>query len=354
MQKTAVLCCGVVALAVGSATKPVGAFDHPATTKPRVRVETSLGEFTIELNAEVAPVTVSNFLRYVKDGFYNGTLFHRVTKDVIQGGGYTQDMQLKSDGLHEPIAQESRRGLYNQQYTVSLFRNPLLPKSGRTQFFVNIKNNPQLDLLRDRTGYTVFGKVVDGTETIDKIAKSKLTTHPDYARGRSKVIPDPPVIIKRMVQLDPLDEKKTQSFVEIYRRRAEDPLGYRIEQYEKQTDAKPQTTKSGLTYLSLKEGTGAFPTDEDTIEFNFKGMLVDGFVFDTSLKRWNGPGKVEVSTLLPGLREGVSMMREGGRALLVLPPDLAFGEEGMPNKVPPNATTLYEIELLSATREEQK
>lgn len=349
MKKCTTVLCGIVAIGSVCAGKALPATGPAPTTKPRVRVETSLGAFTIQLDAEVAPVTVVNFLKYVKDGFYEGTLFHRVTEDLIQGGGYTRELAMKKDRWADPIAHESRRGLYNQKYMVSLFRDPMKPKSGRTQFFVNLKDNPQLDKLRDGSGYTVFGKVVEGTDTIDKIAKSPLTTHLNYAVGRSKVVPKTPVVIKKIVQLDPLDREKAKGFEAGFRLRAEDPLGFLLAQYQKKTDAEPKTTESGLTYLQLKEGTGAFPMAEDIVELHFTGMLVDGHVFDSSLKRWNGPGKIELAKLLPGLQEGLSLMQEGGEALLILPPSIAFGEPGMPNRVPSNATVVFEVELLGAS-----
>jgi cyclophilin family peptidyl-prolyl cis-trans isomerase len=351
MRIRAMLVSGLAVIGVFSFVWPVCAAGEEPTTKPRILVETSLGTFTIELDAEVAPVTVVSFLEYVKDGFYAGTIFHRVTEDVIQGGGYTGDLAKKEDGLHDPIAHESRRGLYNQKYAVSLFRDPLKPKSGRTQFFVNVKDNSQLDSLRDGSGYAVFGKVVEGTDTIDKIAKSPVTTHPNYAAGRSKVVPVTPVVIKKMMQLDPLDREKAKRAAADHQRRKDDPLGFLLAEYQKKTKAAPKLTESGLTFLSLREGTGAFPVPSDTVELNFKGMLVDGHEFDSSVRRWNGPGKLEIATLLPGLREGLSMMQEGGEALLVLPPSLAFGEPGMPNRVPSNATVIFVVELLGTSSE---
>jgi len=354
MRKCSVLLLGFAAIGFALLAQDASAADGAPTTKPRVRVETSLGAFTIELDADVAPITVENFLAYVKNGYYVDTLFHRVTEDVIQAGGYTRDLVMKKSGWIDPIPDESRRGLYNLRYTVALFRDPLKPVSGRTQFFVNVRDNSQLDKLRDGTGYTVFGKVVEGTKTIDKIAKSPVTTNPNYAAGRSKVVPKTPVVIKKMTQLDPIDAKKVERIKHEYRLRAEDPLGFLLADYQKKTKAKPKTTESGLTYLSLREGTGAFPSPADTVELHFKGMLVDGIVFDSSVDRWDGPGKLALASLLPGLREGLSLMQEGGRALLILPPSLAFGEPGMPNKVPANATVVFEVELLGASLAEEK
>ncbi len=354
MKKCTMLLAGIVALGSSGTTRTARSADTATTTKPKVRVETSLGAFTIELDAQVAPVTVMNFLAYVKDGFYVDTLFHRVTENVIQGGGYTGGFETKDAGSRDPIAHESRRGLYNLKYTVALFRDPLKPKSGRTQFFINLKDNSTLDKLRDGTGYTVFGKVIEGTGTIDKIAKSKVTTHPNYAAGRSKVVPMTPVVIKNITQLDPIDSEKVETIIADFRLRADDPLGFLLKQYQEKTKATPVTTETGLTFLSLKEGSGAFPTAADTVEIHFEGMLVDGNVFDSSLKRWNGPGKLALATLLPGMREGIALMQEGGEALFILPPSLAFGDAGMPNKVPAGATVLFKVELLGASITEEK
>jgi cyclophilin family peptidyl-prolyl cis-trans isomerase len=142
---------------------------HAQSARPQaVRVTTNMGEFVIELNAERAPLTVANFLRYVNEGFYSGTLIHRVVGNfVIQGGGHAAaDYKLKP--THEPVVNESGNGLQNKRGTVGLARSSG-PHSGNSQFYVNIADNPDLDPLPARWGYTVFGRVISGMDVVDRI-----------------------------------------------------------------------------------------------------------------------------------------------------------------------------------------
>jgi cyclophilin family peptidyl-prolyl cis-trans isomerase len=169
----------------------------PESGPPRVKVTTSMGEFTIELMPDRAPLTVPNFLRYVKEGFYSGTLIHRVIANfVIQGGGYDAgDSKLKP--THEPIVNESGNGLQNKRGTVGLARGEPA-HSGNAQLYVNLVDNPDLDPLPTRWGYTVFGKVIEGMEVIDRIGVTATG-----ASGAFKSdAPIKPVIIERVVLLD--------------------------------------------------------------------------------------------------------------------------------------------------------
>jgi cyclophilin family peptidyl-prolyl cis-trans isomerase len=164
------------------------------TNNPRVYVKTNMGGFTIELYPDKAPVTVENFLNYVKKGFYEGTIFHRVIKGfMIQGGGFTKDMTQKATA--PPIKNEADNGLKNKKYTVAMARTQVV-NSATSQFFINTVNNTGLDH-RDKTqggyGYCVFGKVVEGTDVIDKIEMVQTTTKGNYAD-----VPVKPVIIKAM------------------------------------------------------------------------------------------------------------------------------------------------------------
>lgn len=135
----------------------------------KVKLVTSMGEIVIELDAAKAPKTVDNFLQYVKSGFYDGTIFHRVINNfMIQGGGMTADMTQKP--TRPPIPLESRNGLANVRGSVAMARTND-PNSASAQFFINVKDNAFLDAAnaRDGNGYAVFGKVVSGMEVVDKI-----------------------------------------------------------------------------------------------------------------------------------------------------------------------------------------
>ena len=139
---------------------------------PKVEMKTSLGSFTLELYPDKAPRTVENFLRYVKDGFYSGTVFHRVIDNfMIQGGGFDVDLHEKE--TRPPIPNEAGNGLKNEIYTVAMARTAD-PDSAAAQFFINVTANAYLNHTAPTPqgwGYAVFGKVVKGQDTVRKIAK---------------------------------------------------------------------------------------------------------------------------------------------------------------------------------------
>lgn len=139
-----------------------------AADAPQVLLKTSMGDITLELNQEKAPKSVSNFLQYVKNGHYNGTIFHRVISNfMIQGGGF--DTGMKQKATNAPIENEAANGLKNEPYTVAMARTSA-PNSATAQFFINVRNNAFLDYPgQDGAGYAVFGKVVKGREIVDKI-----------------------------------------------------------------------------------------------------------------------------------------------------------------------------------------
>jgi peptidyl-prolyl cis-trans isomerase B (cyclophilin B) len=144
---------------------------------PTVLIKTSLGDITLELDAEKAPITVENFLEYVRSGFYDGTIFHRVIDGfMIQGGGMTPDMKEKKSG--KSIKNEADNGLTNQRGTIAMARTQVVD-SATSQFFINVADNDFLNH-RDKTangyGYAVFGRVVDGMDTVDAIRHSATTT----------------------------------------------------------------------------------------------------------------------------------------------------------------------------------
>ncbi|WP_408058184.1 peptidylprolyl isomerase [Uliginosibacterium aquaticum] len=159
---------------------------------PRVQVVTSAGEFTLELNAERAPKSVANFLKYVESGHYAGTIFHRVIKDfMIQGGGFSADMSQKS--VQAPIQNEAANGLKNARGSIAMARTGD-PHSATAQFFINTVDNNFLDYPgQDGWGYAVFGKVVAGMDVIDRI-RSVPTTN----AGMHQNVPVKPVTIQSM------------------------------------------------------------------------------------------------------------------------------------------------------------
>jgi peptidyl-prolyl cis-trans isomerase B (cyclophilin B) len=157
-----------------------------------VIIRTTFGDIKLELDAEKAPKTVENFLNYARDGYYDGTIFHRVIDNfMIQGGGFDTDMQQKPAG--EPVENEADNGLKNDFGTVAMART-MEPHSATAQFFINVKDNDFLNHSGKNMqgwGYTVFGKVVEGTEVLDKIRAV-----PTGSRDGHQDVPSDPVIIE--------------------------------------------------------------------------------------------------------------------------------------------------------------
>lgn len=158
-------------------------------TNPRVTLYTDMGDVVIELYRDKAPATVDNFLAYVKSGFYNGLLLHRVVKgQLIQGGGY--DAKLETRQTRARIKNEANNGLSNQALTVAMARGAD-PDSATSQFFINLQNNSQLDYPSfDGAGYCVFGKVVDGEETVARISQVETVQS-----GNFEALPVKPITI---------------------------------------------------------------------------------------------------------------------------------------------------------------
>jgi cyclophilin family peptidyl-prolyl cis-trans isomerase len=176
-------------LLILSASAPAALADNP-----RVRVETSAGSFIVQLDAERAPLTVANFLRYVNDGFYEGTIFHRVVNGfVIQGGGFDADMKLKPP--RAPVVNEAGNGLSNHRGTLAMARTAE-PHSADAQFYINLADNLALDPKPTRWGYAVFGRVIEGLEVVDEIGHRATTT-----RNSMPDVPAEPVVIRKVAVL---------------------------------------------------------------------------------------------------------------------------------------------------------
>ena len=166
-----------------------------AIAGPKVEFKTTLGNFVVELDDVKAPKTTANFLNYVKSGFYNGTIFHRVIDGfMIQGGGFTPDLVQKPTDA--PVASEANNGLKNNTYTIAMARTSD-PDSATAQFFINVKDNEGLNYPNAMgNGYTVFGKVISGTQTIDAIRKVPTMVAPAPRMGRMADVPTKPVVIE--------------------------------------------------------------------------------------------------------------------------------------------------------------
>jgi len=171
-------------------SEPTTSVDAPLPLQ--VKLETTKGDIVIELDRKAAPITVANFVRYVNDGFYDGTIFHRVIPGfMIQGGGHSPDMSRKP--TRAPIKNEAANGLKNIRGTIAMARTSM-PHSATSQFFINHGDNASLDYrpLDTPNGYAVFGKVVEGMDVVDAIAVGATVV-----RGREKSFPVRPVLVKK-------------------------------------------------------------------------------------------------------------------------------------------------------------
>jgi cyclophilin family peptidyl-prolyl cis-trans isomerase len=157
----------------------------------QVKIETSVGDFVLQLDESRAPLTVANFLQYVTDGFYAGTIFHRVVNGfVIQGGGYTPDLTQKPP--RPPVVNESGNGLSNRRGSVAMARTGE-PHSADSQFYINLADNLALDSKPTRWGYAVFGEVVQGLDVVDEIGHRATGS-----KGGMQDVPAEPVVIRKV------------------------------------------------------------------------------------------------------------------------------------------------------------
>ncbi len=181
----------VLCLAQASpAALPVpGASPHPSPAGPVVVLDTTLGPIKIALDQAKAPITVANFVKYVRAGHYDGTIFHRVIPGfMIQGGGLTPALEERPQNA--PIRNEARNGLRNLRGTIAMARTND-PDSATAQFFINLKDNAPLDFGIRGAGYAVFGEVVEGMDVVDRIAAVPTTS-----RGQYENVPVTPIVIK--------------------------------------------------------------------------------------------------------------------------------------------------------------
>lgn len=173
----------------------LSAQENAAAANPTAILHTSVGDITLELYADKAPISVENFIHYANGGFYDGTIFHRVISHfMIQGGGFTADMKQKP--TDEPILNEAGNGLSNTRGTIAMARTGD-PHSATSQFFINVQDNQNLNYSGDSSsrawGYAVFGTVTAGMDVVDAIRLVETTTIPPYAD-----VPKTPVLIERV------------------------------------------------------------------------------------------------------------------------------------------------------------
>lgn len=176
---------------------------------PLVVMQTSLGDITLELDAEKAPISTLNFIQYAKDGYYKGLIFHRIDPNfMIQGGGYFPDNREKG-GQRPPIKNEWNNGLKNVRGTIAMARTNA-PDSATAQFFINVVDNMFLSEPRGGAGYAVFGKVVKGLDIVDKIRNAQTTFSPIMG---DNTMPATPIVIKDLKLVSDFDQAAAEKNV---------------------------------------------------------------------------------------------------------------------------------------------
>ncbi|MCS1408135.1 MAG: Peptidyl-prolyl cis-trans isomerase A [Verrucomicrobia subdivision 3 bacterium] len=335
-------------LGVGLAILLSATHTSSAASQPQLLMQTTLGDITLELDAEKAPISTLNFIQYAQSKFYDGTVFHRVMPNfMIQGGGYFKTIEQKIDGLRAAIKNEWKNGLKNVKGSIAMARTRAAD-SATSQFFINVVDNPGLDQPRDGAAYAVFGRVIKGMDTVEKIRNTETKSHPNLAR-MGKVVPIVPVIIDSVRVIGKYDVATLEKKVNDQQKKAAETKdsAAKGKAFLAENAKKPDvnTTPSGLQYRIIKTGNGVKPKATDQVTVHYRGRLINGTEFDSSYSR-NAPATFSLNRVIPGWTEGLQLISVGGKAELFIPSELGYGKLGAGNVIPPNSTLIYKVELI--------
>ena len=345
---------GALAIAIAMTSLSVMAQEDKLKDGLYAEIETSKGTIVAQLEFEKTPLTVANFVglaegtrHYSKTGgkpaaqegkpYYDGILFHRVIKDFMIQTGCPQGKGTGGPGYRFP--DEFDKSLRHTGAGILSMANSG-PGTNGSQFFITHKATPWLD---DR--HSVFGKVIKGSEVVDAIASVQVAA----ADRPVEDVSIKTVKIKRVGEKAKAFKGDEAHFAKL-RASIKSPAEKNkaegeafLAKVKKKEGVK--TTASGLAYKVMTEGTGPNPKATDQVTVHYTGKLINGEVFDSSVKRGQ-PATFPLNRVIPGWSEGVQLMKKGGKATLYLPSNLAYGERGGGGVIPPNAALIFEIELL--------
>ena len=291
----------------------------------KAEIETSKGQIVIGLEFEKTPMTVANFVALAEKGYYDGLKFHRVIADFMIQGGCPDGTGRGGPGYQFP--DEFHPDLRHSGPGILSMANSG-PGTNGSQFFITHKDTPWLD-----DNHTVFGQVVSGQDIVDAIEQGDVMESVKIVRDGAAA---------ESFNADEVFVEKQE-----YYKKAE------AEKEEKQKSElaalieKGTTTPSGLTIITEKEGSGPRPQSGQTVSVHYAGYLTSGKKFDSSFDR-NEPIQFPIGTgrVIKGWDEGIMLLNVGTRAKLIIPPELGYGARGAGGVIPPNATLIFDVELL--------
>ena len=305
------------------------------------KINTTKGEILIQLEYEKTPLTVANFVALAEGtmenkkkelgtSYYDGLKFHRVIADFMVQGGCPEGSGMGDPGYK--FADEFHPELKHDKGGILSMANSG-PGTNGSQFFITHKETPWLD-----GKHTVFGHVVEGMDVVNSIAQDDVMNSVTIIReGESAKSFDAPAIFK-----------SAQADIE----KANAEKAIKAAEAAKKLTEGATFTSSGLAYFMIKEGEGEQATAGKTVSVHYTGKLTDGTKFDSSHDR-NAPIEFPLGAgrVIPGWDEGIALLKVGGKATFIIPPNLAYGARGAGGVIPPNATLIFEVELLDILEE---
>ena len=291
----------------------------------RAEIKTSKGMIIIDLEYEKTPMTVANFVQLSEKGFYDGLKFHRVIENFMIQGGDPDGTGRGGPGYKFP--DEFHPDLNHSSAGILSMANSG-PGTNGSQFFITHKETPWLD-----NKHTVFGKVTSGQNIVDLIAQNDIMESIKIVRTgeKSKAFNAEQVFNEKKDEYDKMEINKKKE----------------LEQKMKDLTSDAKATESGLKYIMIKEGKGPKPKMGQTVSVHYAGYLTSGQKFDSSYDR-NQPIEFPIGTgrVIKGWDEGIMLLNVGAKAKLIIPPDLGYGARGAGGVIPPNATLIFDVELL--------